>query len=416
MHPASQRDILRALAADVAELAQQPIQQERIALWTALNDLKPQRPTVWITGIPWDEIENDLEELGIRCEQPALQAIERAFRRTLFTARHLRTDEVVQPHWWVPMAIEGTGGNVQITERTLPQGSSYSQSHHYEQVIRDVDDLDLIAMPQVRHNVEETARRVAQAESLFGDILPIKARGCAQHFNNNWDLLVRWTGVTEALIDLYERPEFMHALLRRMTDMMLSRMTQLEQQGLLARSNEMSRIGSGAAGHTAELPQPDADETRLRLIDQWGGATCQIFAEISPSMYEEFALNYELETLSRCGLNYYGCCESVHNKMELLALVPRLRKVSISPWCDVARAAERAAHRYVFSHKPNPAILAADRFDDESAAQDLRDRLERSEGMPCEFVMKDISTVRRDPARVIEWCRIAHQVATEHTG
>ena len=45
--------------------------------------------------------------------------------------------------------------------------------------------------------------------------------------------------------------------------------------------------------------------------------------------------------------------------------------------------------------------------------QDMRERIEKSGDMPCEFIMKDISTVRGDVDRVIEWCDIASRVAKE---
>ncbi len=47
------RDILRTLAAEIAELAQDPVQQERIDGWKALNSLEPVRPRLWSTEIPW---------------------------------------------------------------------------------------------------------------------------------------------------------------------------------------------------------------------------------------------------------------------------------------------------------------------------------------------------------------------------
>jgi hypothetical protein len=129
--------------------------------------------------------------------------------------------------------------------------------------------------------------------------------------------------------------------------------------------------------------------------------------------YEEFALGYENEVMERCGLNYYGCCEPAHNKMHLMAKVPRLRKISISPWCNVEKAAAEAREKYVFSHKPSPAILAEDRFNVARAEQDLRDRLAKSGGMPCEFIMKDISTIRGDVERLIAWCEMAYRVVRE---
>jgi len=212
-----------------------------------------------------------------------------------------------------------------------------------------------------------------------------------------------------------DRPEFLHALMRRIADSMLARLDQYEALGLLGYPHPVPRVGSGGAGFTDELPQPGHDPARIRTMDQWGSATAQIFGEVSPAMHEEFALQYEIEVMRRFGLNYYGCCEPLHNKMDLMAKVPRLRKISISPWCDVEKAVAHARQTYVFSHKPNPACFAEDRFDLPRAEQEIRARLQRSGGMPCEIIMKDISTVRGDAQRLIDWCRMAYRVVNGST-
>lgn len=408
-----ERDVVRRLAAEVAGLAQQPIQKERVRQWTALNDLKPERPMVWITEVPWGEFREGNEELTPICSDPQLRWVEEALRFKLFTVRHFATDEVVEGVWRVWPTVEGGEYGVTIREQTIQQGGSNIESHGYEPVIKDFQDLQKIQMPRLRHNAEETFRRVAYFEALFGDILPVTVAGYTPTWFAAWDTLVQWTGVAEALMDLADRPDFLHALLRRMTDSFLARMTQAEEQGLLLSNTWHQRIGSGAAGYTSDLPRGDAPPGQVRLADLWGGTTAQIFSEVSPAMHEEFALNYEMEILQRCGLVYYGCCEPLHNKMPLMDAIPNLRKISISPWCDVAQAAERTRKRYVFSHKPSPAMLAADHFDVRQAEEDIRDRLARSAGMPCEFIMKDISTVRGDVQRVIDWCRIAHDVCME---
>ncbi len=408
-----EKDIIRRLAGELAEIGSSAEQQEKIRAWTALNDLKPERPMVWITEIPWKEVENKIDELRPQCQDETLLGIERKLRRQLFTARHLECDEVIYPRFDAGLALENWGYGVEIEEDQIAQGDSHVQSHHFKPVIQDFEDIEKIRMPEVHHNQAESERRLAFHRELFGDILSVELTGPRRQFFNGWDNVVRWTGVTEALMDLAVRPDYVHALMRRLTDSMLSRLEQFERQGLLGYPHPVQRVGSGAAGFTDELPAPDADPEHIRTMDQWGGATAQIFGEVSPEMHEEFALQYENEVMSRCGLNYYGCCEPLHGKMHLMAKVPRLRKISISPWCDVAKAVANADKKYVFSHKPNPAIMAEDKFNLERAEEDMRQRLRQSEDMPCEFVLKDISTICGDIERLISWCRMASRVARE---
>jgi len=54
VHP-DDRDILRGLAEQVAVIAALPVQREKARLWGKLNDLRSERPMVWITEIPWHE-------------------------------------------------------------------------------------------------------------------------------------------------------------------------------------------------------------------------------------------------------------------------------------------------------------------------------------------------------------------------
>jgi hypothetical protein len=366
---------------------------------------------LWITEIPWGEIVGKVAELTPVCADEKLRALEAGLRRRLFVARRLPCDEVVEGVFEVGKIISGLDYGVEVRERQIVQpGGTHIRSHHFEPVISGPEDVEKIEMPRVAYDEAATLREKAFYDGLFGDILEVRLAGPRRQWFNAWDEVVRWTGVTEALVDLVARPAYIHALMRRLTDAALSRLDQLETLNLLDFPHPVARVGSGAAGYTDELPRPGWEPGRIRTMDQWGGATAQIFGEVSPAMHEEFALRYENEIMSRCGLNYYGCCEPLHNKMHLMAQVPRLRKVSISAWCDVAKAAEKAGRRYVFSHKPSPAIFAGDGFDAGRAERDIRGRLEESQGMPCEFIMKDISTIRGDVARLVAWCEMAWRV------
>jgi len=145
----------------------------------------------------------------------------------------------------------------------------------------------------------------------------------------------------------------------------------------------------------------------------WGSATAQIFVGVSPEMHWEFALQHEMRWLERWGLTYYGCCEPLDVKMDIMRRIPNLRKISMSQWIDVERAVREVGTNYVFSRKPTPAVLAEDDWRPELARQQLREFLVKARGCHIEIIMKDISTVRYQPQRLWEWERMAMELAEE---
>ena len=69
---------------------------------------------------------------------------------------------------------------------------------------------------------------------------------------------------------------------------------------------------------------------------------------MGPAQHDEFVLQYQLRMLKRYGLNAYGCCEPYNYKYGMLAKVPRLRRVSVSPWSDTNLAAENLVDHCIF--------------------------------------------------------------------
>lgn len=412
----SDTDILRRLAGRVADIAQLPIQAERRRQWMDHNALRPGRPMVYmaIHEMPWGELAEVVDEVRCRCQDPQLRTVEADLRQRLFVAEHLHTDHVVDDVFWVEKRIEGDGYGLEVREQTLDQGASAYRSHHYEPVLREPEDVDKIAFPEVHYDRAGTESLAQRLEGIFGDLLPVRICGKRSHTFNSWDTIVTWTGVQEVLMDLVLRPEYCHAIVRRLTDATLARMDQMEAAGLLDAPNPKHTVGSGCAGHSDELGLDHVDGQPWRYGELWGSATSQIFGEVSPEMHAEFAIDYENETLQRCGLVYYGCCEPLHNKMAELDRITNLRKVSISPWCDTEQAVANATRRYVFSHKPNPAVFAGETYDAVAAEAEVRHRLEYSDGMNCEIIAKDISTARHDPQRLIDWTAMAMRLAKAH--
>ncbi len=403
------RTILRGLAAQLAEIAALPVQEEKRRLWRKLNALQPERPMVMIDQVCWNEMEIG-DELRLRCEDEECRAYEDFLRRTLYQWRHFPVDMVVEPFIRVPKAIYNTGFGIEVHENIAVMDATNSVvGHYYLNQFQTLDDLEKIQTPQISHDPLETERRLAVAQELFDGLLEVRAEGMDPYLSL-WDPISTWMGVESVLYALVDQPELMHGLAERMTTGYLSMLDQLEDQGLLCGPQSLIHC-TGA--YTNELPAPGYDPVRPRTKDRWMFGLAQMFSTVSPRMFKEFEVDYTSRICARFGLVYYGCCDPLDGKMKEVRMIPNVRKVSMSPWVDQERGAAEIHGDFVFSRKPSPAMVAFDRFDPEAVRADLtatRDFCARY-GCPLELILKDISTVRYDPYRLFQWAEIAMQVA-----
>lgn len=409
-----ERDLrmLRELAQRKAEIAALPIQAEKRKLWTRLNMLESVRPTVWIFEIPWNEMEVG-DELTLQCSDPLCQNLEQTLRQQIYQWEHLPGDMVMEPVIPVPPAVHDTGvGLWEKVDIAKTDEASSVVSRHYHIQIQDESDADKINFPEVTLDEAAWDRNHALLSGIFDGILPVEKVGMKGMSIAPWDLLVRLTGVQEVLMDMHTRPQYVHKIIDRLFAAYLHRLDQYEKLNLLDLNNET--VSGGGPQYTEDLPPQDYDSKSIRPRDMWGRTMSQIFSEVSPAMHEEFALQYECRWLNRFGLTYYGCCEPLHKKVDILRKnVPNLRKISMSPWIDLDEAAENVGTDYVFSLKPNPAVFIENNWDPDFVRRDLRTTLDHLRGMHVEIIMKDISTVRYQPQHLWEWARIAVEVAEE---
>jgi hypothetical protein len=364
---------------------------------------------VMIDQVCWNEM-NVEDELTLRCTDPECRGYEDVLRRTLFQWRHFPVDMVVEPFIRVPKAIHNSGFDVHVHEKKAVSDPTNSVvGHKYTNQFESEADLDKIRMPRISHDAAETARRLAVAHDLFDGVLDVTAWG-ADPYLSLWDPISTWMGVEQALYALVDRPEYMHRLVGRVTEGYLSMLDQLESGGLLCGSQSLIHC-TGA--YTDDLPAPGYDPERPRTRDLWMFGLAQMFSTVSPDMFKEFEVDYASRICGRFGLVYYGCCDPLDRKMAEVRLIPNVRKVSMSPWVDEERGAAEIGSAYVYSRKPNPALLAWDHFDPAAVRQDLQATRHacKRQGCPLEFILKDISTVRYQPQRLFEWGRIAMAVA-----
>ena len=407
------QDIIRELAGRVAEIAALPVQEEKRALWRKLNAKQPERPMVMIDQVCWNEMNVD-DALTMQCEDADCHGYEFALRRTLFQWEHFPVDMVVEPFVRVPKAVSGAGmygdafGIYTVEETARLDESNAVSSHKFINQFETEADLEKIQEPHVIHDAAESERRVEVAEELFGDLLEVRPEGLDPYVGL-WDPISAWMSVEKALFALIDRPDYMHQLMDRVTRGCLSVLDQLEEQGLLCGSQSLIHC-TGA--YTDELPAEGYDPESSRTRDLWMFGLAQLFSAASPAMFKEFEVDYSSRICERFGLVYYGCCDPLDGKMAEVRLLPNVRKVSMSPWVDVERGAAEIGGDYVYSRKPNPALLATTTFDPQQVRDDLVQTVNAcaEHGCPLEIIQKDISTVRYEPERLFEWSRIAMEI------
>jgi hypothetical protein len=412
--PQKDISILRRLAEQQAEIAALPAQREKMELWRKLNQLEPVRPLVWINEIPWHEMDVD-GELTLQTSHPWAQGIETGLRRLVYQWKHMPGDMIVDDYLTCNKVIYSTGVGLQEdVEIVMTDAASDVVSRRFHRQIVEPEDIEKILMPQVSYDLEATEDNYAVMCQVFGDILPVRLVGKKGTWFAPWDELIRWWGVEEAMIDLIERPEMVNEAVSRLMDAYLYELDQWDALNLLSRNDDNTRIGSGGYGYTDELPGSIYDPEHIHPQTMWGCATAQIFGPVSPAMHWKFSLRHELRWLERWGLAYYGCCEPLDIKMGILRRIPNLRKVSMSPWVDLERAVQEVQDNYVFSRKPNPAVLAEDTWRPGHARQELSQFLEKARGCHIEIILKDISTLRYRPGRLWEWEKMAMELVAEY--
>ena len=405
------RHVLRELAREYMAVATLPVQKEKADLWRRLNRLEPVRPLVWINEIPWNEM-NVNDELTLRCKDSFPRSLESSLRATLYQWRHMPGDMVIDPilhcnYICSPTSCYADWG---IEEQAVRPDSAFGAAK-FVPIIRDERDVDKLRTPQVIVDWQGTERNFQMMCEAFDGIMPVQKIGITHQWMAPWDMMIHWYGIEQLYMDMVDRPGLVHKLLQRFMAGVHEILDRQEAMGLLAVGNGNHRVGSGGLGITDQLPPADFDPRHVRPKDQWGTSTGQIFSEVSPDMHEEFCLQYERPYLARFGLNCYGCCEPLHKKIHLMRTIPNLRRISMSTWVNVPEAAEKIGADFIFSHKPNPAVLAAETWNPELARGNLSRVLEQARGCRIEIIMKDVSTLRNQPQRLWEWEKIAMEAA-----
>jgi hypothetical protein len=397
------RDILRGLAERVKTLAERGEQEEKRELWYRHNSLKSERPLVlcdpengWNEIITGDQIE---------CTGDLARRWEVALRKEIFWGESIQDDRPIEPFFYIGHTYEESDWGVDLRYVGGKEGGAYT----WNTPIQKGEDADRLSFSRIDVDYKTTLETLALAAEVFGGLLEARLRG-----NWWWSFgmtvdLIRLVGLERTMLFMYDNPALLHRVMKFLSDNNMNKLDYLEEKGLLSLNNYDSYVGSGGIGYCREIPRRKIEDSHVKTGDMWGFSESQETVGVSPRMFEEYVFRYQLPILKRFGLNCYGCCEPVHTRWHVIRTIPNLRRISVSAWADRKMMSEYLEDRYIFSWKPNPALLAVPHLDQDGARRYVRETVEVAEGCKLEIIMKDNHTIGGNPDNVKNWMRIVRE-------
>ena len=395
------------MAKRYVEVCARPIQTERRCLWRRHNSLKDTRPLIYVRAFAWRE----MAQSQCACEDPFARQYENFFRSHLFW-NTLEDDSIFEP--WVTVQASRTCYGWGLSgERRLSGEPGGSWKVDYP--LKDLSDIERLQVP--RHEIDEkkTSEDVERLWEVIGDLITINVdRGPAYQM---WagDIsteLGYLRGIEHFMMDMIDHPEWLHRLVKFMSDGILKTHEEAESNGdwgLCAHVNQ-------AMPYAEELEDPAANVNGITRNRLWVYMAAQELTSVSPAMHEEFVLRYQLPILKPFGLAAYGCCEDLTNKIDMLRRIPNLRRIAVAPCADVARCAEQIGRDYVLSYRPSPADMVSYGFDRDRIRSILKRDLEACKDCHVDITLKDVETVESNPERARNWVKLTREVIDEVWG
>ena len=399
------KSVVRELAKVYMSLVCTEKQEKMIRRFRDTNDLKPGRPPVILDEIPWYQMDID-GELTCICEDKPARDAELYFRKAIYYIKHFKADNLYEPVFRIKRAVDSTGIGLAPVTTDMKRTDSVNNivSREFEDILEDESALEALHDPVLTLRPDKDAARMEYYTELFGDIIPVRLYGYGYFYFAPWDKITRLRGVEPILMDMYDRPEYLHGIIKKFVSAAHAELDFVEKN-LDVHLTPSLHCTPGVVSGLAEEG----------LKATWCRSMAQTFGVISPAMLDEFEVQYLLSVADRFAYTYYGCCEPLDDRIEVIKKIPNLRKIGCSPWANVERCAEQIRGDYVLSRKPNPAHVAIS-TDPDVIRREAEETVKAciKYGCPYDYVLKDISTVSCKPENLIVWAQTVSDVLDKY--
>lgn len=250
-----------------------------------------------------------------------------------------------------------------------------------EPLIKDYTDLKNLSTPDFYNSglMPLAHRMYHEMQELAGDDLRITL---PQWFRGPFGVASHLRGVTNVLADLYLNPQFVHDLLRFLTD--ARKEWYVERAHFLDCSIEPGVLSND------EVNSPS----------------------LSPRLYEEFILPYERELCEfHNGIVYWHSCGNTTELVASINKIPKLTLFHIGPWTDMAKTRESMRKGTAFEKVLMPTEDVYFATPDQMRAQiyEIRRVMDGSAYSVRADAFQIVRSLEEDLAKIRSWSEIARE-------
>ena len=216
-------------------------------------------------------------------------------------------------------------------------------------VILEESDLDSIEFPRYAFDRALHEARLTVYNEILGGELVVYDDGLPAKIYAPFGVANNLRGGLELLMDVKERPEFVHRLMRRITEATLG-------YNAKARDFEAAmwpKTGVGVLPEDHIVPWEFSRGGVYMTLLGSDEVSCDMFA---PEEYEEFIFPYEREVAATCDHIYYHSCGNLTPLFEKIVQLPNLHRLHVSPWSDMRTAVEAAAGKVIIEKWLDPKV------------------------------------------------------------
>ena len=400
-----EQHLVRELAQQVAQIAKSDQNELICKRWRAVNALrKPDRAPVWCRPVGcWKEI---LPCDSLICQDPWLRNLECEFRQILHK-HDIGDDSPLEPYFGVNAIFDVQPANcwgVDIEHQTtVMEGGSW----RYNPPLKSGPDLNKLCMPAYTYSQTKSLEQLEKAEQLLGDIMPVRLL-CSPGYGNGTlgTAAADLRGLEQMMMDMIDEPRLMHRLMAHLRDAKLKQLDTLEATGILTPNNNGPMLCSDAVG-------PEPVEGRSTLANCWCAGNSQEFDQVSPSMWEQFCLDYQRPIFERFGYVCYGCCEDLTQKIDGVLSIPNLRIFVCSAWTKLDVVLDRVGRDYCIMWRQKASDVV---FPDDTARirRDLEEGIKLLQGSKYQIVLRELQTLAGHKDRLHVWTDIAKELAAKY--